>query len=424
VLYWGPPISSAKRCISLGVIFAAGLFILPLAGADDASNQKDFFQQVHSSTEQRGVTFTAEYTGEVFANLSGGIKTGAAYEGLLRLSLRLDLAQLLCWKGATVYGSMLYPAGEGLTDQYTGDFNRLSNIDAYDSVRLFELWFQQKLFGDRFSIRIGQMSADQEFYQSTTSNLFINSCFGTFPTISFNTNLPIYPVGGLGIRIDYRPSSSATFRAAVFDSNPGIQNLNDKHGVAFHLNPTAGVIFIAEGVYQVNPTKANRGIVGTYTIGGYYDSRQFSGDFVHPVHASNGGLYAIIDQVVYRAQPYLDEKSSKQGLSIFTSSGVAPSDRNVVSLYVDCGCNYLGLVPGRENDITGLAVSYTKLSDELVQNGRPIHSGHETVIEASYKLQLNEHLYLQPDLQYIFYPGGFGAQPNALVSGLRFDFTF
>jgi porin len=420
-----PVISTVKRYVYPGVIFATGLLCLQLARADDSpSDQRDFSQQVHSATEKEGVTFIAEYTGEIFANHSGGIKSGATYEGLIRFSLQLDLAQLLCWKGATVYGSMLYPAGEGLTNQYTGDFNRLSNIDAYDSVRLFELWFQQKLFGDLFSIRIGQIAADQEFYQSTTSNLFINSCFGTFPTISFNTNLPIYPVGGLGIRADYRPSSSASFRAAVFDSNPGIQDLNDKHGVAFHLNPTSGVIVIAEGVYQVNPTKENCGIVGTYTIGGYYDSRQYSGDFVHPVHASNGGLYAIIDQVVYRAQPYLDEKSGKQGLSIFTSCGAAPSDRNVVSFYVDCGCNYLGLAPGRENDIAGVAVSYTRLSDELVENGRPIHSGHETVIEATYRLQVNDHLYLQPDVQYIFYPGGFGAHPNALVSGLRFDFTF
>ena len=72
-----------------------------------------------------------------------------------------------------------------------------------------------------FSIRIGQMSADQEFYQSKTSNLFINRCFGNFPTISFGTNLPIYPVGGLGARIDYRPGSALTLRPALFDSNPG-----------------------------------------------------------------------------------------------------------------------------------------------------------------------------------------------------------
>jgi porin len=319
---------------------------------------------------------------------------------------------------------MLYPHGDGPTNGFTRDFNRVSNIDAYNTVRLFELWFQQQFCGDLFSIRIGQMSADQEFYQSTTSNLFINSCFGNFPTISFGTNLPIYPVGGLGARIDYRPSSSLTFRAGLFDSNPGFQGLNDKHGTRFHLNPSAGLILIAEGVYQIKPTKANRGLVGGYTLGGYYDSRQYTGDFVHPAHSANGGLYAIIDQIVYRAEPYIDEKSSKRGLSIFSSCAVTPSDRNLVSLYLDAGCNYLGLIPTRDKDIVGLAISYTKIGDDVVRNSRAVHSGYETVIEASYRIQLNEHLYLQPDAQFILHPGAFGEQPNALVGGLRFDFTF
>jgi porin len=190
------------------------------------------------------------------------------------------------------------------------------------------------------------------------------------------------------------------------------------------LSPNAGLIFIAEGVYQVNPTAANRGLVGVYTLGGYYDFRQYNGNFVHPAHSANGGLYAIIDQVVYRAAPYVDENSSKRGLSIFSSCAVAPSDRNLVSLYLDAGCNYLGLVPCRDNDIVGLAVSYTKISDDVVRNGSVVHSGHETVIEASYRIQLNDHLYLQPDLQCILHPGAFGEHPNTLVSGLRFDFTF
>jgi porin len=411
----------AECVLFLGAFFLSGLDRI---NADDASNRNDLFRQAHSAAEQKGVIFTAEYTGEVFGNLSGGIKTGATYESLLRVSLQLDLAQLVCWNGATIYGSMLYPPGKGLTDQYTGDFNRLSNIDAYDSVRLFELWFEQKFFGDFFSIRIGQMAADQEFFQSTSSNLFINSCFGTFPTIGFGTNLPIYPVGGIGGRIDCRPSNSLTFRAALFDSNPGIQNLDDKHGMRFHLNPNAGLIFIAEGVYQVKPVQANRGMVGTYTLGGYYDSRQFAGDFVHPTHSANGGLYAIIDQVIYRAEPYVDEKSGKRGLSVFTSCAVAPSDRNPVSLYLDIGCNYLGLLPCRADDIFGVAASYTKISGDVINSGSVVHSGHETVIEGSYRLQLNHHLYLQPDIQYIFHPGAFGDHSNAFVSGLRFDVTF
>jgi porin len=417
-------INTRGFCVLLAIAFVARVQFLSLARADDVSSQNDFFNQVHSATGQKGVKFAAGYTGEVFGNLAGGIKNGASYLGLLRLSLGIDLSKVACWNGAAIYGSMLYPQGNGLTDHQTGDLNRLSNIDAYNSVRLFELWFQQKFCNDLFSIRIGQMSADQEFYQSPTSNLFINSCFGTFPTISFGTNLPIYPVGGLGIRLHYRANSSLSFRAALFDSNPGIQSLDDKHGTRFHLNPGAGVIFIAEGVYQIDPTKTNRGMAGTYTLGGYYDSRQFTGDFVHPAHGANGGLYAIADQIVYRAEPYVDEKSSGRGLSVFSSCAVAPSDRNLVSLYLDIGCNYLGLLPRRENDILGVAASYTKIGDDSVRNGSVVHSGHETVIEASYRIQLNDHLYLQPDMQYILYPGGFGAHPNALVSGLRFDFTF
>ena len=411
----------SKRALFLAVFLLWGF---QGANADDPGKSDNLFTQIHSTTEQKGVTFGVEYTGEFLGNLTGGIKTGVAYEGLLKVSLQLDLSKIACWNGATIYGSVFYPHGEGLTDRFTGDFNRLSSIDAYDSFRLFELWFQQKLGGDLFSIRIGQMSADQEFYQSTTANLFINSCFGTFPTISFGTDLPIYPVGGLGTRIDYRPSSSFTFRAGLFDSNPGIQNLNDKHGIAFHLNPSAGLILIAEGVYQVNPTPANRGLVGAYTVGGYYDSRQYTGDFVHPTHGTNGGAYAIVDQIVYRAEPYVDEKSSKRGLSIFSSCGVAPGDRNLVSLYADAGCNYVGLIPTRDNDIAGIAVSYTKIGNDVVTNGQAIRSGHETVIEGDYRIQINDHLYLQPVLQCILHPGAFGEHPNAVVSGMRFDFTF
>ena len=37
---------------------------------------------------------------------------------------------------------MLYPHGESLTDKYVHDLNRVSNIDAYDSVRLYDLWFE------------------------------------------------------------------------------------------------------------------------------------------------------------------------------------------------------------------------------------------------------------------------------------------
>jgi porin len=388
------------------------------------SEEADFLTRLHSLSEDKGVTFTGEYTGEILSNLSGGIKEGTIYEGLLKLTLQLDLKKIVGWEGASIFASALYPHGNGLSKDYTGDFNILSSIDAHDSVRLFELWFQQKLFGDKMSIRIGQMSADLEFYQSVWANIFINSCYGTFPTISMGTNLPIYPFGGLGARIDYYPTPNTFVRTAVFDSNPGDQATNDQHGTRFHLSPSAGVIVIAETGYMVTPSSANKGRQESYTIGAYYDSREFTGSFVDPAHHSNGGFYAIVDRLLYRKTPYLNEQSSLMGLGGFASFSYAPPDGNQVSFYADCGLNYNGLFPGRDSDVLGLALSYTKISSDYLVNDIPVHSGHETVLEATYRWVVNKRIYIQPDFQYILDPGAFRHRPNAVVAGVRYDVTF
>ena len=389
-----------------------------------STKEPDFLTQVHSMTEENGVTFTGEYTGEIFGNLSGGIQQGASYEGLLKLTLRLDLRKIVHWDGATIYASALYPHGNGLSRQYTGDFNVLSSIDAYDSVRLFELWFEQKFFGGKASIRICQMSADVEFYQSEWSNIFVNSCFGTFPTISMGTNLPTYPFGGLGARIDCYPSSSTFLRAAVFDSNPGDQATNDQHGTRFHLSPNAGVIAIAEAGYHVTPSRENEGRQESYTIGAYYDSRRFTGPFVDPTHHSNGGFYAIVDRLLYRQTSYANDQSAFIGLGGFASFAFAPAGGNQVSFYADCGLNYVGLFPGRENDIVALALSYTKISSDFLVDNVPVHSGHETVLEADYRVQLTNRIFIQPDFQYIFDPAAFRHRSNAVVVGVRYDLAF
>ena len=416
--------------IQLSAIFAHGRFaaltiwLACLSSVATGDESGDHFggliKQIDSAAQDKGFTFSEEYTGEGWGNLSGGLKTGAVYEGLLLLTQQLDLKKVIGWNGASIFSSQLYPHGNGLSNQYTGDLNILSNITAYNSFRLFELWFQQKFWRDTASIRIGQMSADLEFYQAKNSNVFINSCFGTFPTISFGTSLPIYPVGGLGARLEYYPVATTFTRAAVFDSRPGQQNTNDQHGTLFHFHPSSGVIVIAEAGYQVTPSAVNNGQDETYTIGGYYDSQTFTGDFIHPKHSSNSGLYIIADRQLYRSTPYVNEKSSHAGLGAFASCSIAPPDRNEVSLYADAGIDYTGLFPGRDKDLLGLAVSYSKISQDYLVNDIPVHSGHETILEGTYRYYVNDHLYLQPDFQYIFDPGAVRHLPNTVVVGMRF----
>jgi porin len=387
-----------------------------------ADSSLGMIQRIQSASADHGITLSADYTGEVLGNLTGGLKSGSVFEGLLRLNLQLDLAKLLCWKGGSFNASLLDPHGEGISREYSGDFNLASNIDAHNGVRLFELWFQQNFCGDTLSIRIGQMAADQEFFLSTNSALFLNSGFGAPPTISFDSQLPVYPVGGFGVRLQYKPNEHYFLRAVIFDASPGNQATNDKNGAAFHVNPGAGEIFLLETGYAVNASPDAKGLTGTYTIGAWFDSSLETSPGLQGAHNSDYCLYLMIDQMIYRNS---SENSGLKDLgAFFRLSGAPRQDRNLVPFYFDAGFNLIGLIPSREKDVYGIALGYTKLSDELMVDGIKVHSAHETVLETTYKIQVNDHFYVQPDLQYILDPGAFRHLSNALVAGVRFDLTF
>jgi porin len=116
-----------------------------------------------------------------------------------------------------------------------------------------------------------------------------------------------------------------------------------------------------------------------------------------------------------------------ENISLFVRSGGAPSNTNFVDYYVDGGFNFTGFIPGRYNDIAGLALARSHVSSDysdsqVAQGGAP--SSAETVIEATYKAQLAPWWSLQPDLQYIFTPSGVQGSKDALVLGLRSSVAF
>jgi carbohydrate-selective porin OprB len=67
--------------------------------------------------------------------------------------------------------------------------------------------------------------------------------------------------------------------------------------------------------------------------------------------------------------------------------------------------------------MTTVSVSYGRLSRDLPDRS------WETVLEINHRVNLTPWLYLTPDLQYIFNPGG-GGIPDALVVGLETAITF
>ena len=108
--------------------------------------------------------------------------TGVAYDGLTTPSLKLDLAKLMDWQGATFFVNAYQIHGRG-PEMLVGNQQLVSNIEATPSTKLYDLWLQQSLFNDRVNIRIGQEGMNDEFMTSQASQLFLNASFG-FPDLA------------------------------------------------------------------------------------------------------------------------------------------------------------------------------------------------------------------------------------------------
>ena len=130
----------------------------------------------------------------------------------------------------------------------------LSDIDAPVGVRLWELWYQQK-FGDKFDVKIGEQSLDEEFTIAPTANsLFINGVSGWpgLPTVDLPGGGPAYPLAGLGVRGRAQLTDSVTVLAGVFNGSPiPFDSPNtprsNPNGVSFPLD--TGTLAIAELQY-------------------------------------------------------------------------------------------------------------------------------------------------------------------------------
>lgn len=403
---------------------------------------------------ERGITYVLTYIGEGLANVSGGLRRGATYGGRLDTSLDIDLDRFAGWTGARFHTDFFQIHGHGLSRSYVNNLTTVSGIEALPATRLFELWLEQRFLGDRLSLKLGQISADTEFAIAQSAVVFLNAGFG-WPNIGavvLPSGGPIYPLATPAVRVKYEATEHLSFQAGLFNGNPaGTPPAGDetdpqrrnRHGTSFRVNDPP--FMVGEVAYAYHSLFGTTGLPGTVTLGAWQHLGRFEsprldsvgGRLLADPEASgiarrfrgNQGLYAILDQTLYR-----EPGSEDQGASAFLRFSAVPDDRNLIDLYVDGGIAYKGLLPGRPNDTLGLGVIHSRISAaarafdrdaiRLGSGTGPVRSS-ETLIEATYQAEVVPGFTVQPDLQYVMRPGGGlpDAQGrrlrNATVLGLR-----
>ncbi len=323
------------------------------------------------SEKQNPFSFEGSYTGDAYYNATGGLKIGGGFMGMGNIKISFDTEKARWWKGGSFFINGASIHGKSLTENFLGDLQVASNIDAGEHTCLHELWFKQQL--DAASFTLGLQDLNAEFMVSEGAGEFINSSFGVPPVIATGVPVPIFPLTGLGLSARFDICEKWTVQAALFDGTQTDFEQNP-YNIHWDFSNEDGLLTIGEVHF------GNR-----FKLGSYYHSSE-----------NNYGFYALIDQSVSKP------------LNLFVQLAIAPKSKNENNYSIGFGANY----EIAEQHTAGLAATHAGLHHA--------DHKHETAVELYYKYQYNDNITLQPDIQYIINPSDSDTKlNNALVGMLR-----
>jgi porin len=391
-----------------------------------------------------GIGVSATYYGEAFVN-SGGFNQGGKYDGVLDVAIDADLHKLGFWKGLCFHTNGFQIHGQSITASNIGSLMPVSSLEATPNTRLFELWLEQHMFGDKLAVKVGQLAADTEFILSEGGGFFLNGTWG-WPSITaadLPSGGPAYPLATPGVRVAVTPNDKFQLLVGVYNGDPAPPCGSDdpqvcnSNGLDFELDDPP--LLMVEGAYKYNQER----LAGTVKLGGW----NHFGDFEHQRFSDGGnliavtglfgkpldndwGFYGSIDQLIWR----LPGSEEAKGVALFGRVIGAPSDRNLIDFYADGGITFSGMIRSRPDDSFAIGFAYTGISDQVsafdIDSGAPVARNYEALLEICYTMQLASGWTLQPDFQYFWQPGGNVTDENgrvvenAAVFGARTSISF
>ena len=358
-------------------------------------------------------------------------------------------------EGGTFNVSAFQIHGRSESGDNLDNLDTISGIEANRATRLWEIWYDQAFDENRYDVKVGQQSLDQEFIGSASAGTFANTMFGwpALPSYDLYAGGPAYPLSSLGVRL--RGSVGPfTALAGAFDDNPSGGAFDDdsqvrgaeQSGARFSLG--TGALFIAELQYALNAPSAGdtvtderlgpqgTGLPGVYKLGAWFDTANVpderyddmgglladpNSDGTPRMRRHDYSVYGVVDQMIWRPDP-----NRSRSLSLFTRLMGAPGDRNLIDFAANLGVVLHDPLPGRDGDVLGFAGGFTKIGRGALDFDRDAQSfaqragqgaysplrSSESYLELTYTYALTGWLTLQPDAQYIVMPGAGIANPN------------
>ncbi|MEA3213214.1 MAG: porin [Chthoniobacter sp.] len=391
-----------------------------------------------------GVTFDSYYVMNPAGNVSGGKKDGFSYVDNFYFGVTFDLEKLVGWRGLQFAVSGINRSGGSVTNAYVGSQYDVQQVHGGQNVFLYNVTLEQRFWNDKVKLKIGRFGASDDFNTSSLYGLYMNNGIdGNIRNALFDTQFSAYPFATWAARLRVDPTPEFNFQLGVFQTWDQIFD-RTHNGLDWSIRDDDGVMILAQAGWTPELFKRPmpvesagksdgkkavaapemKGLPGHYWVGGSYSPWKGYSQFGRIEKTSGSyGFYAHADQMVWQEAP-----GSEQGLTVFVASGYYPQDNiSIIPWQLNVGAFYTGLIPGREEDKTIAGLIYGRFGDDYARTIEAAGSGkptQETIVELAYRIQLSKFAYLQPDVQFVFRPGGTGRLDDAVVVGAQMGISF
>ena len=372
-----------------------------------------------TSLYDKGITVELTHKSDVLANTSGGVAHGAVVLMNSEAAVNMDLGQLAGWDGATAFVQYHVQHGNKSINNYTGSFAGVDNIETGTSTgQFYQAWLQKNSADDSLSLLAGLYAIDSEFYVTETSGLFLQPPYGMSAEMAQTgqNGPPVFPMGALALRVKYA-ASGYFVQGVLSDGVPG--NPNNPHGTHIRLDKGDGSLAVVE--FGANTTEEggafNKTALGLWRYSARADDMMDVDASGNPLRRTDQGFYLLAERTL-RAE----QDDPAQGLSGFVRFGTVSKDVYQADWSGSVGLIYQGLFDGRDDDTAGIAVTTSHASSKYRQLN--ISDSSETVVELTYRAQLQPWLSVQPLVQRIFNPNMDAALRDAWVVGMRLEVAF
>jgi porin len=396
-----------------------------------------------AALDAHGLNLDLVYTGDVVANVRGGVTRQTNYLDNIDLTLTCRLVELTGWDLGSLFLYGLSNHG-GNPSEAVGNVQGVDNIEAPEGTQLYEAWWQKTLLSNRLSALVGLYDVNSEFDVISSAAVFLNSSFGTGPELSHSgRNGPsVFPATALAARFKDEPLPHLTLQAAAVDGVPA--NPSASLGDKFSLSGDQGAMLIGEATYywgrspssddaqllRVQRRRVGRGwgerpyaLKVALGVWGYTAPLPQAGDPSGTrTRRGHPGVYLLAEYDVSALDP-LDAR----GLAVFMRLGWADEQVQQISGYTGAGLVYTGLLPPRPNDRTGFGVAVAYFggpAQDASASEAAVNTNYELDLEWTYRFLVTPWLALQPDVQWVRHPGGTPGRPDAIVLGVRTEITF